>query len=269
MESRASFVRIQCISRQECRSVSTEKAEAIVIRQVDFSESSRVVTFFSREFGKFSALAKGAKRLKGPFDAAIDVLSRCRIVFIRKSSGSLHLLTEARLVSRFRPAAGSLSALYGGYYVAELVCSLTEDDDVAPEIFDLTTRTLQALSQTDGDPHTSLVLFEVGMLRALGSLPDLYDCIVCGHSVSKGTQVAHWVSQGGLLCGECRRQEYAGTSITAGTVAVLRKLGEPGDGIPERIRLTKQQTVECHRFAVSAITNLLGRKPKTLRYIDL
>ncbi len=45
--------------------MSLEKTDALVIRQVDFSESSRVVTFFSREFGRFSAMAKGAKRLKG------------------------------------------------------------------------------------------------------------------------------------------------------------------------------------------------------------
>ncbi|MCP4512694.1 MAG: DNA repair protein RecO, partial [Fuerstiella sp.] len=94
--------------------MSTEKAEAIVIRQADFSESSRVVTFFSKEFGKFSALAKGAKRLKGPFDAALDLLSMCRIVFIRKSSGTLSLLTQASLDSRFSPVSGSLNSLYGG-----------------------------------------------------------------------------------------------------------------------------------------------------------
>ena len=50
-----------------------EKTEGIVIRQADFSESSRVVTFFTRDFGKISALAKGAKRLKGPFQAAIHL----------------------------------------------------------------------------------------------------------------------------------------------------------------------------------------------------
>ena len=83
--------------------VSLEKADAIVIRQADFSESSRVVTFFSREFGKFAALAKGAKRLKGPFDAALDLLSTCRVDFIRKSSGTLNLLTESRITQRVTP----------------------------------------------------------------------------------------------------------------------------------------------------------------------
>src|ERR1043165_4338396 len=67
--------------------MSTQKAEALVIRQTDFSETSKVVTFFTREHGKISVIAKGARRLKGPFEAAIDLLTVCRIVFIRKSSG--------------------------------------------------------------------------------------------------------------------------------------------------------------------------------------
>ncbi len=124
--------------------MSLEKADALVIRQVDFSESSRVVTFFSREFGKFAALAKGAKRLKGPFDAALDLLSACRVVFIRKSSGTLNLLTESRLIRRFQPqnsgSKSGLSSLYGGYYVAELLSGLTEDFDPAPEVYDLAFR---------------------------------------------------------------------------------------------------------------------------------
>ena len=94
--------------------MSTEKSDALVIRQADFSETSRVVTFFSRDFGKLAALAKGAKRLKGQFEAALDLLSTCRIVFIRKSTDSLNLLTEASLVARFRPSGRNLTALYGG-----------------------------------------------------------------------------------------------------------------------------------------------------------
>src|SRR5450759_3820095 len=82
----------------------SEKATAIVIRTVEFSETSLVVTLFTREFGKIGALAKGARRLKGPFESALDLLALCRIVFLHKSSDALDLLTEAKLLRRFRPA---------------------------------------------------------------------------------------------------------------------------------------------------------------------
>ncbi len=254
--------------------MSLEKADALVIRLADFSESSRVVTLFSREFGKFSALAKGAKRLKGPFDAAIDLLSRCRVVFIRKSAGSLDLLTEARLTTRFKPSGTDLTSLYGGYYVADLLNGLTEEYDPAPDVFDLATETLSKLSTAEQDSLTSVVQFEVGILRSSGLLGSLTECIVCGEPVAQSgqatsSQLAHWVGQGGLLCAHCRRPEFSGRSISAGSVAALRQMGSDDSRLAGRVRLTREQVVECHQFAVSAITSILGRRPSTLRYLDV
>lgn len=253
--------------------MSLEKADAIVIRQVDFSESSRVVTFFSREFGKFAALAKGAKRLKGPFDAALDLLSACRVVFIRKSSGTLNLLTEARLISRFQPQnsgdKGGLSSLYGGYYVAELLNGLTEDFDPAPEIYDLLNSTLSALSSPEHQSSPVIIHFEISLLHLIGLLPNLFECSVCGEAAQTGKQFAHWVSQGGVICGACRREEFAGVSISSGSIEILRRLTQESANTVSSIEFTRKQSEECHKLAVSAITHALGRRPSTLRYIQI
>src|SRR6202165_4358620 len=116
--------------------MSSEKATALVLNVVEFSETSSVVSLFTREFGKIHGLAKGARRPKGPFESALDLLALCRIVFIRKSSDALDLLTEAKLERRFRPADGDLSSLYAAYYIAELLSELTNDHDPHPELFD-------------------------------------------------------------------------------------------------------------------------------------
>ncbi len=248
--------------------MSTEKADAIVIRQADFSESSRVVTLFSKEFGKLAVLAKGAKRLKGPFDAALDLLSECRIVFIRKSSGALGILTQAQLLRRFSPVAGRLNSLYGGYYVADLLYSMTEDFDPDPNLYDLAVKALSGLSESENDSATVVVQFEVGLLVSLGLFPNLNACSICGEAINSTEKFAHWVSQGGLLCAECRREEYVGKSISGGAIAVLKRMADTDSALTGRIRLTKEQTTECHKLAVSAITNVLGRKPGTLRYLN-
>ena len=98
--------------------MSAEKSLAIVLRTIEFSETSVVTTLFTEKFGKISALAKGARRPKGPFESALDLLAVVRIVFLHKSSDALDLLTEAKLERRFRAAARDLSRLYAGYYVA-------------------------------------------------------------------------------------------------------------------------------------------------------
>ena len=148
--------------------MSSEKATALVLRVVEFSETSSILTIFTREFGKVRGLAKGARRPKGPFESALDLLCLCRIVFLRKSSDALDLLTEAKLERRFRPR--DLSSLYAGYYVAELLSELTDDYDPHPELFDAACETLAGL--VDEGRIASLVLrFELTALRVLGHLP--------------------------------------------------------------------------------------------------
>src|SRR5579859_2244259 len=99
--------------------MAAEKALALVLRTTDWSETSRIATLWTREFGRVRALAKGGRRLRSSFEVALDLLTVCSIVLLRKSSGSLDLLTEAQVVERFPRLRGDLSALYAGYYVAE------------------------------------------------------------------------------------------------------------------------------------------------------
>src|ERR1700691_2852161 len=99
--------------------MATAIAPALVLRNTDWSESSRICTFWTRELGNVRALAKGGRRLKSAFESALDLLTVCSIVLLRKSTGGLDLITEAQVVERFPRLRGDLSALYAGYYVAE------------------------------------------------------------------------------------------------------------------------------------------------------
>src|SRR5579885_879781 len=133
--------------------MSSEKATALVLRTTDWSESSRIATLWTREFGKVRALAKGGRRLKAHFENALDLLTLCRIVFLRKSSDSLDLLTEAQVIQRFPRLRTDLTALYAAYYVAELLAEGTRDYDPHPLLFDEALDALQTLGGVP--PHPS------------------------------------------------------------------------------------------------------------------
>lgn len=245
--------------------MSTEKTDAIVIRLADFSESSRVVTLFTREFGRISALAKGVKRLKSAFEAALDLLSNCHIVFIRKSSSGLDLLTEAQLLKRFRPGSGLVS-LNCGYYVAELLSALTEEYDPHPELFELTTRTLARFESND-DPRLPLLHFELHLLREIGQLPEFDHCAVCNSPIRLGRPVRFWVGQGGLICSDCGRPEFEHTNIQAGTVAILHRLVADRPASLDKLNVTPEQRRELRRVVTAALSHILERRPRMLRHI--
>lgn len=248
--------------------MSVEQATALVLKTVDFSETSLVVTLFTREFGKIQGLAKGGRRLKGPFDSALDLLALCRIVFLRKSSDALDLLTEAKLLRRFRPAGRNLSSLYAGYYVAELLNDLTDQYDPHPELFDLAETTLAALSA--GEPvllHT--VRFELCMLHLLGHLPSLTTCVECGSEVSLSGRVAFGQSHGGVICSRCREGKQEVASVSAGVLRLMHELARLDSQSWRRIDIDARSRGELRGVLNRYLTHLLGRKPKMHRYLGL
>jgi DNA repair protein RecO (recombination protein O) len=247
--------------------MSAEKTEAIVIRLADFSNTSRVVTFFTREFGRVAALAKGGKRLKGPFDTGLDLLSTCRIVFLRKSSSALDILTEAALLERFRPQAGTLNGFYAGCYVAELLSGLTADHDPHPVLYDAARGTLTAF-QSATDIRLVVVWFELSLLKETGHLPDFNDCLHCGAPIEVSRSSSFRALPGGLLCPQCPPQEFIRQHIHAGTVALSRALTNSSTVLPPHLTATDQQIRELRFLLTSSISGLLGRRPGTLKFIE-
>ena len=253
---------------REYLNMSTEKTIGLVIRQADFSETSKVITFFTRDWGKICVIAKGARRLKSAFESAIDLMAVCEIVFIRKSSGGLDLLTEAKLQQRFQPEGREMMRLYGGYYVVELLTGLTVDYDPHQELFDITVLTLEKLIKAD-NPQRTLIVYELNILREIGQLPALDICMQCDAELTSASgPFGYWMNQGGLICNQCRNREFQQQTLSAGTVALLQKLSASPSEQSDRLLLTPQQIQEIRYFTSSTIAHILGHRPKTLRYLS-
>jgi DNA repair protein RecO (recombination protein O) len=258
---------LSLLSWYDCR-MASEKTQAIVLRVVEFSETSVVVTLFTEHFGKVGALAKGARRPKGPFESgALDLLALVRIVFLRKSSDALDLLTEAKLQRRFRSAQRDLARLYAGYYVAELLSDLTDDGDPHPELFALADRTLLALDS--GRPVAQTVLhFEVVALRLLGHLPSLTECVGCGRPVETNGRVPFGLTAGGVLCPQCRPGQRQVASVSSQVIRTLRQFAEAGDDWPE---LTLEESIRGELRGVwnNYLAHLVGHKPRMHEYLGV
>jgi DNA repair protein RecO (recombination protein O) len=247
--------------------MSSEKAEGLILRVTDFSETSRIVVIFTREFGKISGLAKGGRKLKGPFESALDLLSTCQIVFLRKLTSGLDLFTEAKLVSRFHPQERDLSCLYAGYYVAELLLGLTEDYDPHVELYVAAQESLKTFAASE-TMLLGVIRFELVLLREIGQLPDFENCAACGAELIEGRTFGFWVSEGGLICPDCQREEYTQISIHAGTAAALRLLSSESEHAWKRLNLTRGQLKEVKRVTTSAICHAMGKRPKMMKYLE-
>lgn len=200
-----------------------EQTKAIVLRMIEFSETSLIVTLLTRDLGRVSAIAKGARRPKGPFEGALDLLAVCRVVVLRKRTDTLDLLTEAKLHRRFRGADRSLQRLYGGYYIAEMLRLLLDDHAPHPEIYDLTIRTLQQIDG-EGNVAASLAFFDLQVLRMLGQAPGTDQCTECGGNPVGGARVAFSLEAGGVVCAQCRPKQRATISVRQLVLDQIKRL---------------------------------------------
>jgi DNA repair protein RecO (recombination protein O) len=220
---------------------------------------------FTRDFGKIAAMAKGARRAKGPFDSALDLLTVCRVVFIHKSSDALDLLTEAKLERRFRSATRDLSRLYAGYYVAELLTELTDMGDPHPELYHEAERTLANLDQ-EGDVAEILLKFELSTLRFLGYLPTLDGCARCGADTDAANRVLFGHLAGGILCPKCRPGERQVVSLSREGLETLRLASDPtADELPgfsdTRVR------GELRGLMNHYLSHIMGHLPRMQKYL--
>lgn len=241
-----------------------EKTSAIVLRVVEFSETSCVVTLFTESHGKLGALAKGARRPKSPFESALDLLAVCRIVFIHKSSDALDLLTEAKLERRFRAATRDLARLHAGYYVAELLQELTDYADPHPELYQLADSTL---AQLDGTGHVaeSVLRFEVLALRSLGYLPNLESCVLCGQPAEATGRVLFSHEAGGVLCRGCRQGQTHVVSLSVRVLEHLRQAATPEHA--DNMGLDKPVWGELRGVMNHYLASLLGHPLRMQRYL--
>ena len=247
--------------------MSSEKSLAIVLRLIDFSETSVVTTMFTEDFGKISALAKGARRPKGPFEAALDLLAVCRIVFIHKSSDALDLLTEAKLERRFRAATRDLSRLYAGYYVAELLQDLTDEGDPHPRLFHAANQTISRLDNS-AEIVPTVLRFEMTALYELGHLPSFVQCVGCGEAVSNAARISFGLLAGGVLCGQCRTGHRQVVSVSAGVIKVLQVFSDLSD-LWQRTEIDKGLRGELRGVLNRYLANLLGHQPRMHRYLGV
>jgi DNA repair protein RecO (recombination protein O) len=238
--------------------VPADPTVAIVLRVIDFSESSCVVTLFTRDFGKLTGLAKGGRRPKGPFESALDLLSVVRLMVIRKSADTLDLLTEAKLERRFRAASRDLSRLYAGYYVAELLIDLAHDHDPHPELFDAALAALRKLDDSASVP-TTLLRFELAALRILGHQPSLDLCAGCGEEVPELPRVPFGLISGGVLCARCREGKRSVISLSHQARSTLAREFEDAATTEE---IDRNVRGELRGLLNQYLSHLIGHRPK-------
>ena len=143
------------------------KTEAVVLRSVDYSESSLIVTLFTRKHGITAVIAKGAKRPKSKFAALLVPGQVLEVVFYMKSTRSVQTLSEASFMLKLNHLRTDVEKMALAVTTMELVKQVVHDNEVNEPLFAFVVKMLRWI---DGAENVSKKIFPYIQMRVLASI---------------------------------------------------------------------------------------------------
>ncbi len=158
----------------------TFRTEAIVLRRSDFGEADRLLTLYSREYGKIRAIAKGARKPQSRKTGHVELFMRAN--YLLAQGRNLHIVTQAELVEPYAPLREDLVRATYAAYVTELLDKFAPDEEVNRTLYQLLTDALARFALTDNFLLAARH-YELHLLTLVGFQPQLFHCIVSGATI--------------------------------------------------------------------------------------
>lgn len=200
--------------------MSLQKTEAIVLKSQKQGETSKIVTLYTRAFGKMKMIAKGARSIKSRFGATLEPASYISIVFYEKENREIQFLSQAEILETFPKILKNLERTTLAMAVCELVNKLEIGVSSNLTLFRLILETLRAINSAVKEPRNCFLAFEVRILGIFGFRPNFNACLQCGNR-NLG-EVVFDVAHGGYTCANCRRRQSPGMVLEQEALGALR-----------------------------------------------
>jgi DNA repair protein RecO (recombination protein O) len=240
---------------------------AIVTRSLNYGESDKIVTFFSKDFGKIRGIAKGARRSRKRFQNALGLFSHIRLIFFDREGAGLVRAESGDILHTFPRIREDLTKIYHGNYFLELVNEMAGEREANPEAFDLLLSFLLGLEEKEPEEER-LRMFEIRMLSLFGYRPNLKRCDVCKKDWEELRGVLHLFfspERGAMVCEACSKMLNRLIPLSLGTARLIEEISQIDLSKINRLKFTPQALTESRVLLPKFITYQLGKELKSLR----
>lgn len=230
--------------------VRAEQQPGWVVHRRPWRESSLLIEFFAREYGRVGLVAKGARSARSAWRGLTEPFTPLVASWSRR--GEMGTLTGLESNGPRQVLSGR--ALWCGLYVNELLLRLLERDDPHPEVFDACGRVFDGLAR--GEVPQSLLLrrFERALLEGMGVAPDFAFDAASGEAISP-EGLYHLQPEAGFV-----PVERPGRGVFRGSAVRALALGETDD------RETAREMRELMRMLIDH--HLAGRELASRRLLS-
>ena len=243
------------------------KATAIILRSRRWGEADRIVTLYAKNLGKIRGVARGARRQKSRFGAALEPFTLCHVNLFEKAGDSLFRISQVDSIQSFQSLREDLELMVPAARMVNVVAAVTPDGDPDPLLFDTLEQGLASLNR-NADPACTALLFQVRLLGLTGFRPQTDHCAACGKTHLVGDPQFSPVA-GGLVCPTCAAHQRARCVVLSrGSLSFLQRAIRLAPPLLTRLRATGQVRREVEDAIEGYVTVVAGKRLPPLDFLS-
>lgn len=201
--------------------MALNRTEAIILKSQRQGETTKILTLYTKAFGKLSLIAKGARTSRGRYWGSLELFNHVSVLFYHKENRDLQFLSQADILHSFLRIRSEL----GRMTLAMLACEWIQKSEMGGAAntgtFNLLLETLKALDCARGGLKNIVRCFQLHSMELHGLKPDLHGCVSC-HREAPSESISFDVENGSYRCHDC--MPVAGLTVSGGALDLLRWL---------------------------------------------
>lgn len=194
--------------------------QGVVISAMPIGEYDKRIVLLTRERGKISAFAKGARRPNSPFMAAADPFVFGS--FTLYEGRSSYNLNQVSVSHHFVELAAMQPGVYYGYYFLELADYFGREGTDEKEMMNLLYVTVKALLNTKLCDRLIRCIYELRTMSIQGLCPQLFECTICGKEAECDDNIYFSQENHGIVCMSCAIKNQIAVKISPSAIYAMR-----------------------------------------------
>ncbi len=138
------------------------RVEGIVIKRKNFGEADRILTVFTKKYGKLKILAKGVRRITSRRGGNVELFNQVDLGI--HNGRTFDILTEAQVLSSFSKIRKKLDLVGLAFYVCEIMDGLCAENQPHPRAYELLVEVLSQLNEGGVNNFEKNLLVELGYI---------------------------------------------------------------------------------------------------------
>ena len=237
------------------------ETDALILRTYNLAEADKIVVCLSRSAGLIRGVAKGCRKLRNRFGAALEPFTLVNLTYFEKEHQELVSFRQVDILkSRFNLSSNA-SILTGFSYMGDLIIDFSPPHQANDNLYRMALACFEAASEKPEDLDAVLRYFEVWLLKLEGFLPDLRTCGNC-HNAFQGDEAIYLGADLSLRCPQCSNSRGGAVSKRLQTHLRTTEKLSPAKFAEEARGVSKETKREMAELTFQLIGRVLERMPR-------